>query len=94
MISWEIKLAPRFLRAAKKLTREDRKKVQKAIDAVVEAWGNPHAHVGSGIRRLRANAFECRCGLDLRLVFFVEPGCLIFLAMGNHDEIQNFLKSY
>ena len=93
MPSLEVRLAPRFLRAAKKLPAADRLRIQEAINAAVEAWGNPHGHAGAGIRRLRENAFECRCGLSLRLVFFAEPGCLTFFTLGNHDEIQSLLKS-
>ena len=93
MPSWEVRLSPRFLRLAKKLNAGERRKVQEAIDAAVQAWGNPHAHAGVGIRRLRSNAFECRWGLHLRLIFFAEASVLTFLTLGNHDEVQNFLKS-
>ena len=93
MRSLEVKLTTRFLRAAKKLPKSDRAKVQGAIDATVAAWGHPHAHAGAGIRRLKANAFECRAGLQLRLIFFAEPGSLVFHNLGNHDDIQTFLKS-
>ena len=93
MPSLEVNLSTRFLRAAKKLSRSDRAKVQDAIDATAAAWGNPHAHAGVGIRRLKANAFECRSGLELRLIFFAQPGSLTFHGLGNHDEIQSLLKS-
>ncbi len=92
MPSWEVRLAPRFLRLAKKLNAGERRKVQEAIDAAVEAWGNPHSHAGAGIRRLRGNAFECRCGLHLRLIFFAEAGVLNFLMLGDHDDVQKFLR--
>ena len=93
MPSLEIKFTSRFLRAAKKLAKVDRSKVQAAIDANAKAWGNPHAHAGAGIRRLRGDAFECRCGLKLRLIFFAQPGSLVFHDLGDHEEIQGFLKS-
>lgn len=93
MRSLEIKFTTRFLRTAKKLSKSDRAKVQAAIDAAAEAWGNPRAHAGAGIRRLKGSAFECRCGLQLRLIFFAEPGSLVFYALGDHDEIQSLLKS-
>ena len=92
MPTLEVNFTTRFLRAAKKLSRSDCAKVQEAIDATAAAWGHPHAHAGVGIRRLRANAFECRAGLHLRLIFFAQPGSLTFYALGNHDEIQNLLK--
>src|SRR5437764_12355195 len=33
------------------------------------AFGNPHAHSGLGMRKLRADLFECRAGLVLRILF-------------------------
>jgi mRNA-degrading endonuclease RelE of RelBE toxin-antitoxin system len=93
MPSLEIEFTPRVLRAAKKLSKSERAKVQEAIDATAAAWGHPHAHAGAGLRRLKANAFECRCGLHLRLIFFAEPGCLVFYSLGNHDDIQALLKT-
>lgn len=94
MPSLEINFTARFLRAVKKLSKNDRAKVQAAIDATVKAWGRPHEHAAAGIRRLKGHAFECRCGLDLRLIFFAERGGLIFHYLGNHDEIQSFLNSF
>ena len=93
MRSLEVKLTSRFLRAAKKLPKGDRARVQDAIDATAAAWGHPHAHAGAGIRRLKRNAFESRAGLHIRLLFFAEPGRLIFHGLGNHDDIQNLIKS-
>jgi hypothetical protein len=44
-------------------------------------------------RRLRRNYFECRAGLKTRLIFRAERGVLHFVAAGDHDEIQKFLKT-
>lgn len=94
MPSFEVLLTPRFLRSAKKLPPEDLKRVKTAIDQAVKSWGTPHVHTGVGIRRLRKNVFECRCGLKLRIVFQAEPKALTFVGLGTHDEIQNLIKSY
>ncbi len=91
MPSSEVHLTPRFLRSAKKLSQEERKSVQLAIDQAEAAWGSPHAHSGAGIRRLRKSVFECRCGLALRLVFLAEPKAFTFFVLGNHDEIQSLI---
>lgn len=79
----------------KALSRPERKAVGEAITAVQEAWGNPHAHRGIGIRRLRKDVFECRVNLDVRLAFvcLVREGELVFFAMGDHDEIQNLIRT-
>lgn len=36
---------------------------------------------------------ECRCGLDLRLIFQREKGTLVFHLCGAHAEVQAFLKN-
>jgi hypothetical protein len=66
--------------------------VARAIDAVRDGFGKPHFHSGLGIRRLRRNYFECRAGLDIRLVFRAERGCLTFFAADDHGAIRKLLK--
>jgi len=65
------------------------------MNAVREAWGRPHRHSGTGIRRLSRTVFECRIGLDQRLafVFIATPPELVFFFLGTHDEIQSLLRS-
>jgi hypothetical protein len=79
----------------KALSKAERQAIGDAIAAVQQAWGQPHAHAGNGIRRLRKNVFECRPNLDRRLAFIcVAPeGELVFFAMGSHDEIQNLIRT-
>jgi mRNA-degrading endonuclease YafQ of YafQ-DinJ toxin-antitoxin module len=36
---------------------------------------------------------ECRCGLDLRLLFQREKDALVFHLCGTHSEVQDFLKN-
>ena len=57
------------------------------------AFGNPHAHSGLGIRKLRADLFECRLGLALRLLFRALPEALILRFIGSHDDIQKYLRA-
>jgi mRNA-degrading endonuclease YafQ of YafQ-DinJ toxin-antitoxin module len=49
-------------------------------------------HAGVGLRRIRP-FMECRCGLDLRLIFQVERAGLVFHLCGTHDEVAAFLKN-
>jgi mRNA-degrading endonuclease YafQ of YafQ-DinJ toxin-antitoxin module len=90
--SCDIELTPRFLDLARKLSKAERKLLGRSIDAAARAWSHPHQHRGAGIRRLHGNFFECRCGLDLRLVFEWIDGALRFHLLGSHDEIRAFLK--
>ena len=76
-------------------SKAERKLIGAAMNAVVDAWGEPHQHGGIGIRRLTRTIFECRIGLDERLafVFIVTPPELVFFFLGNHGEIQKLIRS-
>jgi mRNA-degrading endonuclease YafQ of YafQ-DinJ toxin-antitoxin module len=88
----QIDLLESFRRDVRKLPKSRRREVARAIDAVRDGFGKPHFHSGLGIRRLRQNYFECRTGINIRLVFRAEKGCLKFIAAGDHDSIRNLLK--
>lgn len=89
----QVDLSESFRCDVRKLSKARRRDVGRAIDAVRDGFGQPHFHSGVGIRRLRRNYFECRAGLDLRLVFRAERGRLTFTAAGDHDAIRKLLKA-
>jgi hypothetical protein len=80
---------PRFL---KSVPGERRAEVLAAMKAAALAYGVPHLHAGVGLRRI-IPFMECRCGLDLRLVFQREGDALVFHLCGTHDEVRAFLKN-
>ena len=80
---------PRFL---KSIPAARRAEILAAMKAAGEAYGQPHLHAGVGLRRIRP-FMECRCGLDLRLVFQREKDALVFHLCGTHDEVGAFLKN-
>lgn len=80
---------PRFLASIPVHRREEVLAAMRAADA---AYGQPHLHAGVGLRRIQP-FMECRCGLDLRLVFQREGQALVFHLCGTHDEIESFLKN-
>ena len=88
----QIELSESFRRDVRKLPKVRRREVARAIDSVLQGFGKPHFHSGLGIRRLRHDYFECRAGIDIRLVFRAGKGRLTFLAAGDHDAIRRLLK--
>jgi len=80
---------PRFLKSVPPARREE---VLAAMRAAGLGYGQPHLHAGLGLRRIKA-FMECRCGLDLRLVFQREGQALVFHLCGTHDEVESFLKN-
>ncbi len=80
---------PRFLKSLAPARREEALAAMKAAGI---AYGQPHLHSGLGLRRIKP-FMECRCGLDLRLVFQREGQALVFHLCGTHDEVLAFLKN-
>ena len=89
----QLELTSRFRKWVKSLPPADQRKVLDTVIAAQKAIGDPHAHKGAGIRKLRRSVMECRAGLHLRMAFFCEPQRMIFVAGGNHDDIRRFLKT-
>ena len=79
---------PRFL---KSLPADRRLEIFAAMKAAGAVYGQPHLHAGLGLRRIKP-FLECRCGLNLRLVFQREGPALIFHFCGSHDEVEAFIK--
>ncbi len=88
-----IETAKSFVRSLRRRTDDELKSVATAMQSAAEMFGRPHLHTGIDIRRLGRNHFECRVGIDLRLVFRSERDALVFVLAGNHDEVRAFLKN-
>jgi mRNA-degrading endonuclease YafQ of YafQ-DinJ toxin-antitoxin module len=87
-------LTERFQRAVGGLEQDRRAAVFDALLALPRALGEPHAHAGLGIRKLHASGiWEARVGLDLGLVFALQPDLLTLVHVGSHDEVRRFLRS-
>jgi mRNA-degrading endonuclease RelE of RelBE toxin-antitoxin system len=89
-----VELHPRLRKRAQKLSPAEREQVTEALCALQEGFGNPHVHLGLGIRRLRKDLFECRAGLQWRIVFFAEKGLLTAYDVMTHDELRVWLRSF
>ena len=87
-----VEFLPRFASDAVSLPDDKRLEVERVLRRLSGEFGQPHLHSGLGIRRLRRNYFECRLGRDLRMVFRLEGSILTMVRIGDHEEIQSFLK--
>lgn len=88
-----ILLTKRFLSLAQKLQPAEIEAVNGALRALPELWGNPHAHSGYSLRRLATGLYEIRAGLGLRVVFDTAGGLLRSDFVGNHDDVQTYLRN-
>jgi len=87
-----IELTRRFKKIVRESGRES--EVSATLRLVQDGFGNPHAHAGISIRKLGGQIYECRTGLDWRLIFMAQKGTLTFDFAGDHDEIQNYLRGH
>lgn len=87
-------LNPRFHTGLNKLSDAEVERVEAALRVIPDCFGRPHVHSGISIRRLRKNVFECRAGLKLRLLFRENKGRLEFFLVGDHDEVQAWLRNF
>jgi hypothetical protein len=88
----QIDLSQPFRAAVRRFPKKSRRDIARSIDATRDGFGSPHLHYGLGIRRLRRNYFECRVSLQIRLVFRIDRGVLLFVTVGDHNHIRDFLK--
>jgi mRNA-degrading endonuclease RelE of RelBE toxin-antitoxin system len=88
-----VEVSPELLRVIRKLPKAKRSAIGMVIESVSQAWGRPHEHSGLGIRSLGSGLYECRSGLDQRLLFQKVDELLYFHFLGSHDEVKKFLRS-
>lgn len=74
------------------LPKGRRREIGELIAAVQAAFGQPHQHMGTGLRKLRQRHYEIRLGLDQRLVFEDRGDALHFKLLGSHDDVNRFLR--
>jgi hypothetical protein len=88
----EILLSERFRAIVREYPKPTRIEIGRSIDLLQSSLGDPHGHTGLGIRKLVNKYFEMRAGLELRLVFRLDPDSISFVFAGTHDEVRRFLK--
>lgn len=89
-----IELHPRLRKRVAKLSAAERGQVAESSCALADGFGDPHQHVGLGIRRLQKDLFECRAGLRWWVVFFAEKGLITAYDVMMHDEIKAWRRSF
>jgi hypothetical protein len=82
-----------FLRSLSHCTDDELKSVAESMQSAAETFGRPHLHTGVDIRRLGKNLFECRTGIDLRLLFKSGPNEIVFVFAGNRDDVRAYLRN-
>jgi hypothetical protein len=82
-----------FLVALASLPAEQRIAALLAVAEIREAFRNPHAQSGLGLRKIGRNLWEIRAGLHSRIIFRLNHDLAEICLIGNHDDVHRFLKS-
>ena len=88
-----LELHPKFLRSIGSLSPAEVSRLETALRALQDGFGQPHAHSGLGIRRLHKDLFECRASRRLRVLFYAQKGVLTIMAAMDHDAVEDWLRN-
>ena len=87
-----LSIDPAVVRRLRSLPKNERVECLLALCDLVESFGQPHVHIGLGIRKLGVKLFECRGNGSSRFIFQDRPADLYVSFLGDHDEIQALLR--
>ena len=86
-----------FHREFDRLSLDKQQLVSKATDAVIDSLSGKQMSYGLRIKKLTPSGlpkvFEARVNIDLRIVWTQSKDEVIFSLIGNHDDVQRFLKN-
>jgi len=94
-----LKYKARFEKAFRKLSARNQRWVTEAIEQVDQFFTTRQAPEGLGLKKLfSAESLgvicEARATLALRVLFSVQQEIITFLMIGDHDEVQRFIRSF
>lgn len=83
---------PGFERRYKKLSPQQRSRIDGAVARFERTVGRPHEHGGISLRPF-GRYLEFRAGLDLRILALPEGGDFFLMCVGNHNEVRAYIKN-
>ena len=90
----EYRIGRGFEKILRHLHSNERIEVQRNVDALIRAFDARNVPLGLGLKKLAGSVWEFRIHLALRILFQWEKQTVTFLFIGNHNEVQQFLKHY
>lgn len=88
-MSYSLVFTPRFQKRFKALTAEEKKRLKKTLELLVQ---NP-SHPSLRTKRIQGTTdlFESSVNMDIRIIWFYEGEKLIILLdVGHHDILKNY----
>ena len=91
---YELRRLNRFLRDFDKLSAAEQEEVIRAIESLI-AHLNARQPLskGLGLKKLTRRHWEIRAGLQLRVVYELEQSLISLIIVGNHNDVERFLRN-
>jgi len=83
---------PSFLETTRGLSKDRAAKLLKTIEKFQNAMESQQWPRGLGITHLRAEYFEFRVDIHLRVVCHRSGDLIQYVLCGSHDQVKRFLK--
>jgi mRNA-degrading endonuclease RelE of RelBE toxin-antitoxin system len=83
-----------FERSLKGLHPPEKVAIQRQVDSFMLAMDVRRVPTGFGIKKMGGDLWEFRTDLAIRILFSWEESVITFLFVGNHNEVQQFLRHY
>ncbi len=90
----EFAFAQSFQRSLKGLHPPEKVAIQRRVDSFMLAMDVRRIPTGFGLKKLGDDLWEFRTDLPIRVFFQWSKNTVTFLFLGNHNEVQRFLKHY
>jgi hypothetical protein len=90
----QFSFASSFDRSLKGLRPREKVGIQRQVDSFMLAMDVRKIPTGFGIKKMGGKLWEFRTDLAIRVLFGWEKSTIIFLFVGNHNEVQQFLRHY
>lgn len=85
---------PSFEDSVRNLSKEEKEEIKAAAIKTVDILSQSRpGYKGVGLKRLKDNYREIRCGLKIRIIFKWSVDLVEFILVGNHDKIRRYLKN-
>lgn len=85
---------PSFEDPIKKLSSEEKENIKLvAIQTIDILSQSTLVKKGMGLKRLKDDFWEIRCGIKMRIIFRWSGDLIEFILAGSHDKIKIYLKT-
>lgn len=83
-----------FVRSTRKLSPSDKTQLAESLEQFNNFTLTGDMPIGLGFKKIGQDKYEFRAGLRLRIVAKSEGDIYYLVFIGNHDEVNRYLRKY